>query len=397
VPDNRAVTGESGPRHDGIGVIKGHTVLHVISCSELGGAQILLASLAQEAWDRNIRLVVACPPGPLLQTLKSKGVEAYALAWGFLVSVQIASLIRATRARIVHMHLLGAGMHGCIASFLTKGPQLVFTAHNPVVYPGMGIWKKYLHTLVFRLVARRVRRIVAVSNAIRESLVELADIPETRIKLIHNGIAFAEMERAASDSGDVRAKLGLPTPLVLLGAVGRITYAKAHDVLLEALSLLADEFPSLHCVIVGDGDLRTSMERLAHELRVEDRAHFVGFKPDVLSWYRAMDIVVLSSRFEGFLLTVLEAAYAEKPIVCTDVGVVGEVLEDRVSGLIVPPEDPVALAEAIRRLLREPTFAAGLAARAREAAVAHFDIKRCREQTAQLYDELFHFDDRLAT
>jgi glycosyltransferase involved in cell wall biosynthesis len=261
----------------------------------------------------------------------------------------------------------------------------------------MGIWKKYLHTLVFRLVARRVRRIVAVSNAIRESLVELADIPETRIKLIHNGIAFAEMERAASDSGDVRAKLGLPTPLVLLGAVGRITYAKAHDVLLEALSLLADEFPSLHCVIVGDGDLRTSMERLAHELRVEDRAHFVGFKPDVLSWYRAMDIVVLSSRFEGFLLTVLEAAYAEKPIVCTDVGVVGEVLEDRVSGLIVPPEDPVALAEAIRRLLREPTFAAGLAARAREAAVAHFDIKRCREQTAQLYDELFHFDDRLAT
>ena len=208
----------------------------------------------------------------------------------------------------------------------------------------------------------RADRITAVSRVTATRVLEIAGISPCRVRVIPNGIDYAFWS-AASDTR------GRGAPVVL--TVGRLDPVKGHDVLLRAFARLLDNLPDARLVVVGGGGGRGQLERLAGDLGIRASVEFTGelHAEGVRGRMRGADCFVLPSRSEGWPLAPLEAMAAGVPVVATRVGGVPEIVQPG-TGLLVPPEDPVALAAALVSVLREGELAAGLSRRGRRRAQA---------------------------
>ena len=173
-----------------------------------------------------------------------------------------------------------------------------------------------------------------------------------------------------------------PGPVV--GWFGRFAATKGVDVLLRALPSV----PDVSCVLVGDGPERPSLERLAEDLGIADRVVMVGWADQPRNYLPGFDLAVLPSRAESLPLAVIEAMLAERAVIASDVGGVGELVLDGVTGVLVPSEDPDALARAMAQLLGEPSLAAEMGARARERALEHFSASAMARSYEALYRRL---------
>jgi len=171
----------------------------------------------------------------------------------------------------------------------------------------------------------------------------------------------------------VRKTLGIGTEENLLVFVGRLDSHKGLDVLLEALCRLRQAAPHCRCLVVGDGPMRGELSAFAAETGLSSKVMFVGFQDDVRPYLAAADIFVLPSRTEGLPFTLLEAMSSGLACIATDVGGVREVVSDGEDGLIVPPESPTALGEAIHRLLSDANLRSIFGKRAREKTQSEFD------------------------
>jgi glycosyltransferase involved in cell wall biosynthesis len=181
-----------------------------------------------------------------------------------------------------------------------------------------------------------------------------------RYRTIHNGIERLAVP-APSRRESLRRELGLGPGDVVVGSVGNLRAPKAYGDLLDALSRLAPEFPSLTAVIVGDGPMAEELRARAEELGLGRRVRWLGRRSDVADLYGVMDVYVLSSRREGFPMALIEAAAACVPIVATDVGGVSEIVRPGETGLLAPAGDPPRLADAVRTLLEDRALADGMA------------------------------------
>jgi len=239
----------------------------------------------------------------------------------------------------------------------------------------------------FRVAALRAMRDVMLSGARAyvcpsESLRRLASrwqlVDAERIVVLPNPVAVGPL----GDRDELRRRHGFRGPTLV--AAGRLVLQKALDVALEALA----RHEGIELVIAGDGPERSRLERLVRELGVEERVRLLGARPrrTVFELLAAADAVVLSSDWENFPHAVVEALAVGTPVIATDVGGVGEIVRDGVNGLLVPPHDPAALAEAIRRFFAD----AELRARLRSAApgsVADFAPERVYERLESLLEQ----------
>jgi glycosyltransferase involved in cell wall biosynthesis len=163
---------------------------------------------------------------------------------------------------------------------------------------------------------------------------------------------------------------------------------KGHPLLIAAAASISTEFPKTRFVLVGDGKQRKEFERQVAERGLEKFFSFLGLRNDVPHILACCDIAVLPSEAEGLPNAVLEYMAAGLPTVASRVGGNAEIVQDGKTGLLVPPQDSYALAEALLRLLRNPDFAAGMGMKGRECVAAHFSFQRMVENTDQLYTEL---------
>jgi glycosyltransferase involved in cell wall biosynthesis len=191
------------------------------------------------------------------------------------------------------------------------------------------------------------------------------------LRVIHNGVPPHE-------AGGTRLADGL-----VIGSLGRLHPQKGYDLLVRALV----ELPDVTAVLVGDGQERSRLERLATDLGIADRLRIMGWRDDPRSYLDGFDVFVLPSRYEGFPLSVLEAMHAGVPVVAADVGSTGEALADG-GGVLVPPEDPVALARTLADLLGDGARRAALGARGREVALRDYTTRAMADRYVELYDEL---------
>jgi glycosyltransferase involved in cell wall biosynthesis len=175
----------------------------------------------------------------------------------------------------------------------------------------------------------------------------------------------------------------LPEGIPLIFAAGSLEHRKGIDILLHALARLKDPVPMT--VVAGDGPLRPILESLAAELGIAASVHFLGFRPDLPRIMAAADLFVLSSRWEGCPMVVLEAMALGRPIVATAVGGVPELLVDGESGRLVPPESPEALSQAIQEILVDPDGLLDMGSRARQRLLACFQVERSARQMLQVY------------
>lgn len=297
----------------------------------------------------------------------------------------LRGLVAHEHPKIIHSHMAKAGALARLAARGTgRNVRTVHTFHGHVFegYFGPLIERGFIE--VERRLARRTDALIAISPEIRDQLLELRIGRPEQYRVIPLGFDLTPLLGVSSPTGRLRQASGVGTNDPLIGIVGRLTAIKNHALLFSAL----ERMPDVHCVVLGDGELRAELERLVERLRLTDRVHFLGWWLDVPSAMSDLDVVVLTSRNEGTPVSLIEALAAARPAVATDVGGVRFVVKDGASGLVVPPDDPEALAAAILRLSDDKVLRETMGARGREDVASLFGRERLLKDIRALYMEL---------
>ena len=247
----------------------------------------------------------------------------------------------------------------------------------------LGILRGRKHTLAYRVLRRLPHAVFAVSDEVRRHAVEVDRIPADRVHTIHNGL---DLRALPPDTGAGR---GGPAPTIV--TVGNIRRVKGHDVLVHAASRIVRQFPTATFEVAGevlDQDYFNELRTLIRDLGLEDRFRFAGGVQQLGPWLQRAHVFVLPSRSEGFSNALIEAMAAGLPVVATRVGGNAEAVEDEVSGRIVPPEDPEALAEAILRLLSSPDDARRIGEAGRQRVKDQFTVDAMMQKVVASYSEV---------
>jgi glycosyltransferase involved in cell wall biosynthesis len=367
-------------------------VVHVAESAGWAGGERYLLALATEVDRKRFKLSVIVPDdGPLVERLHALDVETCRVPLNDrLVSPRaFLALVRALqrlRPVIVHSHGARSNVYARLAARYAGVPIVVSTVHNSLFDYEVAGWRRALYVLAERITSPLADRIVAVSQAIARDLVDRYRIEAGRTVVVHNGID-AWAFRPTRDSASLRAEMRVPRGGRVVVMAGRMTPQKGWDVLFEAAARLSSVRDDLFWLLVGDGPLRPALTRRAGELGV--RACFAGARADMADVLGCADVVVLASRSEGLPFTLLEAMALGKPVVATRVGGVPEVVEDGLSGRLVPPEDPAALASAVAAVLDAPD-AVAMGARGRARVQTAFTLDAMVRGIERVYATALH-------
>ena len=362
------------------------TVLTVIDRPMTAGAETVATRIALGLDGSRFRSILCAtrPSSPEhVAAVRAGGVQVLELNRRSRFDIRhwrpLVRLLRSGRVDVVHAHKFASNLWGALLVPRSRLPLLVAHEHT-WSYEGM------VRRVVDReVIARRARAIVAVSPTDRMRMIELERIPASKVVLIPNGIP----DRPAGDRARGRRELGLVPSDAVVGTVCGLRPQKELETALRALGRLAAHRPTLRFVVVGDGPERDRLERLADEFGVPTL--FLGHRPndEVPDLVAAMDVLVLSSRFEGMPLAVLEWMAAGKPIVATRVGGIPSMVEHEREGLLVPPRDYVAFAQAIGRLLDDPAERQRLGDAARRRQQTEFRFEHTLDLLEALYERLY--------
>lgn len=360
------------------------TIAYLVRPAEGGIKSHLLAVL--DGLDRaRFTPVLICPPDCSLATeAAAAGHQVMPLDIAGEINLprdlraarQLRGILTRLQPDILHIHSAKAGLVGRLAVLLPPRPRVVLTVHSFVFDERMGARKRALVALAERWLAGVTDVTIAVSAALKDELVAQMRLQPARIRVIYHGVPFLDAPETVADTAPC------------IGTVARLAPQKGLDILLRAAALVVARAPDTRVSIIGDGPLRPELEALAAELGIADRVEFLGFREDAVARMRAISVFVLSSTRETFGLTLVEALSQRVPVVATRVGGIPEVVEDGVTGLLVAPNDPAALADGICRLLTDRAMAHRLADAGNAAVRARFSSARMIAELEALYQEL---------
>lgn len=294
-------------------------------------------------------------------------------------------LAREIKPDLIHTHTSKAGFVGRAAAWLARVPATVHSPHGHIFYGYYGEAKTHIFIVLERLAARFCNRVTTLTDLGARDHVELRIATADRFATIRPGVDISRFLSRAHRRAPIRAELGVKPDELLVCWVGRLVPIKDCATFVRACAEVVRSKADVRFVIVGDGELRSQLETQAEEQRVP--AHFLGNRSDVPDLMAASDLFVLSSTNEGFGRVLVEAMASGLPIVATAVGGVPEVVEHGRSGLVVPPGDSSAMADAMLQLLRDDACRAAFRQRGLER-VPEFSIERTMEDLGRLYGEL---------
>lgn len=369
-------------------------IMEMIDKPAFGGGQTALLLLAENL-DRDIFEVFVCSggEGPLAEEARRKGLTFVPAPLNKKLSFrsrrEIASVLKELKIDILHTHGGVAGLYGRTAARLARTPALVHTLHGIHYLHYRNPFLRRLYVLLERRYSRFTDRLVLVcqSDLRRARRHRLA--PEGKMTVILNGLDVRP-EPGAGDLARRRSELGWTPGRPVVGTVARLHRQKGIIHLLHAGRKILKAVPESRVVVVGDGPQADRMRREARRLGLGERCLFLGAREDATALMALFDVFVLPSLWEGLPFVLVEAAALGKPVVATAVDGVPEILEDGRTGLLVPPGDSAALADAVIRLLRDKDEARRLAERARTLVPPRFPLRRMVEQTQNLYLELLN-------
>lgn len=315
---------------------------------------------------------------------------------------KIYRALRRWRPAIVHTHTTKAGALGRLAAVVynsTRGSKprarLVHTYHGHIFDGYFGSPSTRIFLAIERWLARRSDALIAISPRIRHDLVQTYAIAdECTVHLIPLGFNLDPLLSIGPEQrAEARAALEIPPGWSVVSTVGRLTAIKQHALFLEAAARVVARCDRVLFLIVGDGELRTGLEALAHEKGIESRVRFLGWRGDLDTIYGATDVFMLTSRNEGTPVALIEAMASAVASVSTDVGGVRDVISDARAGALVPFGDAGALADAVMSYLGSPALRDLTGVAARAAVAAKFDDRRLLDDIATLYRRLLSRGD----
>ncbi|MGH7645529.1 MAG: glycosyltransferase [Gemmatimonadales bacterium] len=338
-----------------------------------GGAEQMILDLCRWLRGAGHRVTVAtCREGWLAERLRADGFATHLIVQRRLVDVaamaEVMRLARSCGADVLHAHEFPMFV-GLAPAARLRGLPMVATIHGREIPAAHGRRRWAL-----RLAGRLSHRVVAVSMAMERFLVDDVGLPASGVATIYNGIDI-DRYRHEGPSDEVRRSLGLPHGARVVGTVGSLYPVKGQTYLLQAMARVVAHVRDAVCLIAGRGELGPALEREAAELGLGDRVRLLGYRTDVPALLSLMDVFVLPSLSEGLPLSLLEAQAAGKPVVATRVGGSPEAIADGQSGYLIPPREPVVLAERITSLLEDPARARAMGERGRARVATTFSLE----------------------
>ncbi len=357
--------------------------LHIDTARTWRGGQNQVLLTVQGLGELGHRAVLVAHPAGELQARAREGLELVPLAprseMDLRAAWQLVRAMRRLRPAIVHAHDPHAVALAALA--LSMGgfdPRPPLVASRRVDF--------HLRDNAFsRWKYRQVDRFICASHLVARLLVQ-DGIDPARVVTVHEGIDLAKVD--AASPANLHQDLWLPHQAPIVGNVAALVPHKGQRHLVDAAARVVQKVPDARFVICGEGELRGALAHQIRQRHLERHVLLAGFRQDVLSVHKAFDLFVMSSVTEGLGTSILDAMACGKAVVATAAGGIPEVVVDDVTGLLVPPRDDVAMAEAIVRLLREPNRRARLGAAGRRRVEEAFSADRMVRETLAVYEDL---------
>lgn len=364
-------------------------LLQFVTDFNIGGTERQVLNLALGLDSSRFELHMACfrRQGKLAQELEGQGLpfSEYGIGrlWGpqtFRQQLRFLLYLKRRRIQIVHTYGFYPNVFAIPAAAVARRAVIIASIRDT------GVLLTPARKRVQKLACRPADCIVANAEAVRQWLISEGYDPK-KITVIQNGIAVSRFVRR-NGNGKLHQELGLPSGSPLVAVLSRLNQLKGVQHFLEAARLAAERSPQVRFLILGDGTYRGELERYAALLGLGERVVFTGFRTDVPEVLSEVSVSVLPSFSEGLSNVLLESMAAGVPVVATRVGGNPEVVQDGVTGFLVPPGNPEALAHAIRQVLENPELASRFGCAGKQRVMEQFSLQRMVEKTQRLYVNL---------
>lgn len=322
--------------------------------------------------------------------LRAVGVEAYGLGVSrrremVRATRELLGLLRRRRPAVVHAHLFRPSLVAMTAGWLARVPVRVVTRHHSDYHTRAGRW---LPVVLDRWATLLAHRVVAVSEHVRRSMMEEEQAAASEVVTIPNGVDAERFRTPDPDRASrLREELAGPGERVIL-APARLHPEKGHPTLFQALERLVESGLDIRLWVAGQGPFERQYREQVEGLGLVSRVDFLGFRPDVAALMMAADAVAVASEAEAFGLVVLEARALGRAVVATRVGEIPRLLDEGRAGILVPPGDPVALAEGLARVLTDPLVRSALEDRGGAHLLEEWSMEGMVRRYEELYDEI---------
>jgi L-malate glycosyltransferase len=358
-----------------------------------GGTENQFMTLSRSLNGHRFHVDLAClkRQGPFVAEVDERGlslqeypIDTFRSLRAVAQQARLARHLVQRRIEIVHTYSFYGNVFAIPPARLAGTPVVIASVRD------RGPYLTPMQTKAQQYVCRLATRVLVNADAVKDWLLEQRYDP-ARIVVIRNGVDLCRFTPVDPDV--IRRELGLAPGVPLVTVVSRLNHLKGLEHFLEAAAMLADRFPKVHFLVVGeagepDVEYSTLLTRLAERLGIGGRVRFTGLRSDVPALLASSTVSVMPSLDEALSNVVLESMAAGAPTVATRVGGTPEAIVDGVTGLLVPPGDATAMAEAIARLLDDPGLAAALGCAARRRIEERFSVGRMVEATEQLYVDL---------
>ncbi len=325
-------------------------ILVIDSTFGLGGAETVTCNIFNRVNKQRFRIVVCTfyDPGAIGEQFRNRGCTLYSNITNYKYDLRILARLRwiIRQNHIDLIYLINQPLTlfwGLLAGKLCAVP-IISVIHSCVSIKSRRIIVLYRHLLPF------VDRIILVAHQQKREVSFLRHIPQHLIRVIHNGVDPGEFARRVDEVAKCNS-LALPSNCSIVGIVSRMETIKGIDIFCSAAKHILQQTDNVVFLVIGDGSQIDAFKQLSATLGLADKVHFLGTRRDIPELLQVMDVAVLASRTEALPMTVLEYMASGRPVVATDVGGVRELITDGITGFLVPPDNPTALAAKILQLL----------------------------------------------
>lgn len=367
-----------------------YSVLHFTNSTLWGGVEGHICGLLRNLSRDRFRAHLVCAPILYDRFRSSCPTDVQITPLSLLsphhvgAAAQLARLLEREKFEIVHSHMFQSSLCASPVAWACGVPAIVETLHGSEAWRSG--WKANLW--VDRAISRVVSKYVAVSASDARFLATRKHVPVEKIAIINNGVDLHRFYPLRDARKKMRDALGLAEHDVAVIMVARFHKGKGHPVLLEAMRDLLDRGTTLKLICLGEGEEEADVRRLCNQLGLAQHVRIEGYQEHVALWLQTADINVLPTYYEGLPLTVLEAMASGLPTVASNVGGIPEMVEDGISGCLVPPGDSRKLADALSALVSQPELRKRMGEAAYSCACRLFSLERQVRDTERLYLEL---------
>jgi len=306
----------------------------------------------------------------------------------FSILFRLVKILKEHNIDILHCHRHKPSFYGALARIFAKTPVVLSHVHG--LSRTRNIGRRLLNSFLFK----RVNRIIGCAKSVQDDVLRNNRfLSAEKVSVLENSVDYERFNKVSITKADAKEMLGLTSDVFVFGTVGRLAPTKGLSYLIEAFSKVKEKIPPAHLVLFGDGACRAELEQQASNLSCRDSIHFLGYRDNIEQLLKGMDIFVLSSVAEGMPRAILEAMAAGIPCIATEAGGIPEIINSRDVGLLVPPMDENALAEAMITLANaSEQKRKDLIEKARERVQTIFDhdvVKKKLENTYEM--EMNHY------